>query len=230
MACGFWSAVIPVVMDPRNGFAVSEDGIVNANLYFFSWAGLIMSFIVFIGHINERNQQTKRIAFIETPSIWACLCVTSCITMVSASRLFNVDECTAKDSGGPDSEPGHCSRLTWGVSLGLTSTLLSVAWPACHAFASEKMTELVEPVLSTLVLILWVFGISYITFGGSKAPGASVGNLYFATWGSFVISAYLTMNAWKSLFPTTNDSMESPPHRTPTITTTQQQVQEQENA
>lgn len=39
------------------------------------------------------------------------------------------------------------------------------------------------------MVIIWSFGLGFITFG--SGPGQNIGNLYFATWGSFILSVLL---------------------------------------
>lgn len=197
---GFWAAVIPGVMEPSHAFALSRSGIINANLYFFSWGGLIMSFHVLMSYAREKYGTSAKILH-ESPSIWGALCLTSFITMISAARLFQAVGCSNSRFN-----QSYCSRSAWGVSLGLISGLLSATWMSCQTIMSENVSELLEPILSIITFVLWIFGIGYLTFGGAKAPGAPIGNLYFFTWGSFIISVYLAMKGLKSYLNSKNSN------------------------
>ena len=52
----------------------------------------------------------------------------------------------------------------------------------------QLLTALSDFVINTVFLILWCFGVSYITFGAS--PGSTIGNLYFSTWITFLLSVF----------------------------------------
>lgn len=176
-------------MDPTNALAIFEltGGIKNANLYFFSWGGLVMSFFTLYGFTKEKYGGK-----IFSPSTWGALCLTSFITMVSASRLWQ-DLACEKDM--PDSIlEDVCTRTAWALSAGALSALVAAIWPLCGMFLSGFLANILEAGVSVVMLILWVFGVAYITFGGDKAPASAIGNLYFFTWFSFGISVFLAMN------------------------------------
>lgn len=57
-------------------------------------------------------------------------------------------------------------------------------------FATRKGLTLVAETGATLLqLVLWCFGVGYITFGTS--PGSTIGNLFFGTWISFILTVFL---------------------------------------
>ena len=174
-------------MSPLSGFAQSS------NLYFSSWGGFIMSFIIVLNYADEKYGTSKSISKLtETQATWGCLCMTSFVVMVSASRLFIAFMCKARDNK-------RCSRTAWGISLGAISAVISILWVGLSPYISEKSTvEVGEAISSVLLFIFWTFGVGYLTFG-SNAPAPTMGNLYFFTWGSFVLSAYLAINVTKKL-------------------------------
>jgi hypothetical protein len=59
--------------------------------------------------------------------------------------------------------------------------------------------------MSVFLLILWAFGVSYITFG-DKAPGEYIGNLFFGTWISFVLVLQATAANLRNMFFEEEDS------------------------
>jgi hypothetical protein len=189
-------------MSPFNNFAKF-----SANLYFSSWGGFIMSFIVLVKYIEEKYGTSNHLKMITGTQIsWVSLCMTSFIVMVSASRFY-IAECFSFSR-----ESSMCRRTAYGISLGVISIIISVLWAASSLCRStQSAIELVESISSIILCIMWTFGVAYITFG-SSAPAASVGNLYFFTWGSFVISALLAMNGIHALTKkgSTNDDQPQP--------------------
>ena len=64
------------------------------------------------------------------------------------------------------------------------------------------MTLWLEMSSTTCLLIVWCFGVGFITFGNT--PGSTISNLYFATWASFLLVVFLfaqnfreSIAAWK---------------------------------
>jgi hypothetical protein len=189
VTCGFWSAVLPAIMDPNNGLAIwgITGRIGNANLYFFSWGGLAMSFFVLYDFLKEKYGEK-----IFSPSTWGALCLTSFITMISASRMWQDLIC---DADMPDGFlKDACNRTAWAVAAGTIGSLVAAVWPLCGMFLSGYFADMMESGFSLLMLIIWTFAVGYVTFGGEKAPASDIGNLYFFTWFSFAISVYLAMN------------------------------------
>jgi hypothetical protein len=190
-------------MDPSNEFALALSGILNANLYFFSWGGLVMSYLVLVSYLNEcyiKNKNKNLLSFDNT-SAWGWLCLTSFITMVSSVRLYTAIACHIHFAVS-------CPRAAWGISLGVLSGLLAVIPPICHAYmTSDHVPKYLEAIISVINVIMWTFGIAYLTFG--TGPGTPMGNLYFFTWGSFLLAVYLVSN---SLSPFLNASEQPNPN------------------
>jgi len=71
----------------------------------------------------------------------------------------------------------------------IRSAVVSLLW---MLLGTCLKSVIIDGLLSLCFLVAWVFGVAFITFGGAKAPGAVVGNLYFFTWGSFVLAIFVT--------------------------------------
>ena len=53
----------------------------------------------------------------------------------------------------------------------------------------------IQGLVGILLLASWACGVSYITFG--DGPGNELGNLYFATWISFILAMSIAATAGK---------------------------------
>ena len=57
-----------------------------------------------------------------------------------------------------------------------------VAFVASILITSGRSSILVEVITSFIMFVMYVFGVSYITFGGlNESPGITIGNMYFST-------------------------------------------------
>jgi hypothetical protein len=175
---------MPYLMDPANDLAVSGGDGINivsaANLYFFSWFSLLTSFILWfqylrssygVGGAVDSDAKNKDFA----PLMWAGICAASFVAMLAAIRIYQgATTCDENDA--------RCKRTKYAISLGVISAFISAIWMV----VGQNFAATMDTALSVLMLILWTFGVAYITFGNS-APGAFLGNLYFSTWIAFVL-------------------------------------------
>jgi hypothetical protein len=170
--------------NPENVIAVNQNGAIrNANLYFFSWGAFFTALFAFV-HIMQNVYKvgaggTKNTKFTSGP--WVFLIATSLIAMSSAARIFKSRDC--QDLG----DDSQCRRLKYAFSLGAISGILSFIWLLWGA----RFHMMVDTCLSLLMLVLWCFAVAYTTFG-DDAPAYDLGNLYFSSWISFVISCKVT--------------------------------------
>lgn len=203
----FWVATVAVVTDSRHGLAVDEYGAVqNGNLYYFSWAGFICSVILLISYLRDvfgvdvtgeiRNRSVRLTA-------WSALLSTSLVVMGASANYYD----TMCGGGG---NPSVCSRSVFGIILGAISTLSSVGIVGLK-IATSKAPFLLETGVSFLLVILYGFGVAFIT--APNGPGSPLGNckshsfcivifakyvvltlsillhlltVYYFTWGSFL--------------------------------------------
>ena len=111
-----------------------------------------------------------------------CLCATSMIVLIVSSIIFN-NKCSANAAFISAS---FCRKTAYGVSLGCISF---VGTAVIIFFVHRGMKRKFESVADGLLLILWCFGVFFLTFG--DAPGQGIGNLYFSMWISFVLTIFL---------------------------------------
>jgi hypothetical protein len=155
----------------------------NANLYFFAWLAFCAAIFLSgslaqeIAGINVRDVAAKAVR-------WYGLTAASLVVMGSSVRTFKATDCKAADNSGLE----LCKRTKFAVSMGVVGFVLA----AVMTFLVQQKMQLTvcsELVITTLQLILWCFGVGYITFG--KGPGAAIGNLFFSTWIAFILTVFL---------------------------------------
>jgi hypothetical protein len=182
---------MPYLLTPTNNLAVSGDdwtsySILNSNLYFSSWLSLITAFVLWFQHLrvvhkvgsggdDDDNKRTY------SPLVWAGVCFSSFVVLVAAIRIYMTDTVC-------DENDAYCLRTKFAISLGTVSAFFSAFWMVL----GHNATAMFDAAFSVAMLIIWAFGVSYLTFGEVEtAPGMFLGNLYFGTW----IGLLLTLQA-----------------------------------
>jgi len=181
IALAMWASSLSALMNPDNDLATSGPlaSISNANLYFFSWGSFMASLTVFLKYLSDAHQ-VGRGSFDFTG--WGSFAATSFIVMAVAVRIWKELNCKDLDNK-------LCNRTEFAFVLGAISGLFAAIW----TFIGSRLPKLVNGILALCFLAAWVCGIVFLTFGGvGKAPAHELGNLYFFTWGSFIVSCFLT--------------------------------------
>jgi hypothetical protein len=221
LTAGFWAAGISAVMSPDNDLAVDSyaGGLSNPNLYFFSWGAFALSFMVLFACVSNslRNSGISPLATITddtdehrcSRSSWAGLLVTSFVVMVAASRLYQDLNCDTDDSGVILEFDANCNRTKFAVSLGVISFISSFVWMLTTKFLlKEPLGSRVEFGLVGLLLIFWTFGVTLLTFDQHKAPARDLGNLYFFTWGSWLLTVFMAVKSLRYIISSTKEATD----------------------
>mmetsp|Transcript_4611 Transcript_4611/g.6309 ORF Transcript_4611/g.6309 Transcript_4611/m.6309 type:complete len:327 (-) Transcript_4611:546-1526(-) len=208
----FWAATVSIISDSKHGLAVDASGAVsNGNLYYFSWAGFVCSVTLTVSylrsafHVDVAGEIRSRSARLTT---WSALLACSLVVMGSSANIFDND-CNVSDDEVYRGNT-YCNRTKWGLALGLVATVLSLLVVGMK-IATAKAPFLLEAGLSVVLLIMYAFGVAYIT--SQLGPGAPLGNLYYFTWGAFLACFFLCAscaedyNAAKAM--ARNSNMES---------------------
>eukprot|EP00978_Attheya_sp_CCMP212_P038027 scaffold184527_cov53-Attheya_sp.AAC.1 len=194
-----WCFGLPYIMRPSYGFATGPlGGVINANLYFSSWA----SFVAAI-YVSGGLSQEAKIADLTVSSAkvfkWYALVAASLVLMVTTSNVSLEEELRFQDvncKGDIMSSvlEEFCRRTKWGISLGVIGAV--VAFVTSLMITSGRASVLIEVISSFTMFVMYIFGISYITFGTLlQSPGTTIGNMYFATWAGFYFSMSLFFGA-----------------------------------
>lgn len=186
-----WCFVVGVVNDARNDLAVDESGnVVNGNLYYFSWAGFVCSLMLLISYLRsafdvdvagEIRSRSARLNY------WAAALASSLVVMGATTNLF-ISKCIEQSE-----DDIYCRRCKFGISLGSIGTILSL-YCVASKIVTSRAPFLFEALLSTLMFILYIFGVIFLTEADS--PGSNIGNLYYFTWGGFLSSFALMASCY----------------------------------
>ena len=186
-----WCVVVGVVSDSNNELAVNTDGTVqNGNLYYFSWAGFICSVTLLISYLRsiygvdvagEIKSRSARLNY------WSALLCTS-LVVLGASTTTYTNDCIEQSES-----PSFCRRAKFAISIGVIGAFFSLYCVAAK-IATSRAPFVLEVAFSLLSFILYVFGVIFLT--SADSPGASIGNLYYFTWLSFMISFALIASCY----------------------------------
>ena len=215
----FWSAGLPTIMNPAHSIAVARTDdtaggtvVSNANLYFFAWFALGAVTVLAAGIIQEtwgiglsRTTPTKA-------ARWYGLTASALVVLCSAARAFHTSGCNGGDGNVDDDDAlavtidilesalqqslgggEFCRRSAFGVAVGVLGFLGSAL--VTGMIQMTHLTLRAETIITAVQLMWWCFGVGYITF--EPSPGATIGNLYFATWISFSMSVILFANSFR---------------------------------
>jgi hypothetical protein len=178
-----WFCCIPVIMAPNHHLAVRGTSIVDANLYFSSWAAFSTSFYLFASVGYEKITSV----FSSLDKWWIGLFVSSAVAMTAAMRTFNSKE----DCSENNQEREQCNELRLGISLSIASMVISGSI-VIFAYFQKLSWRWARLAGSVIALIIWSILVAYLTF--KNGPGSQVGNLFFGTWISFIVSLCLAVS------------------------------------
>lgn len=181
---GFWAAIVAIVTKTSNELAfVSAAREMNANLFFFSWAGFVTSFVLFVNYlksavgmdlVGEMHQLGARLTF------WAALIATSFIVMGSSLRVMN-DDCSPNILKSEQ----YCKRTEFGIGLGAAGFSVALVVVTFKLFCRMN-APMYEFFPALMLAAANGFGVGFIT--SNNGPGSSIGNLYFGLWISFLLA------------------------------------------
>jgi hypothetical protein len=190
-----WIMALPIIMSPNRSLAINNLNIVDANLYFSAWGCIALALYIAGSWIEERGYHpyADRLA-----KRWFLLFVSSIVAMGVSSRIFSINNC--RDSGNE-----ICDELSLAIGIAVWAAILGFAMTLFMHFLSGKNCANVFGLMAAVIATaLWSVGLAYITYDGG--PGNTVGNLFFSTWVSFVLSIYLLLSHTKTLLFGTSHS------------------------
>jgi hypothetical protein len=181
-------------MNPNNRIAVATPSdtnvgsvVINANLYFFSWVAFCCS-IYLSGSLIQETMNVLLTHIAAKAARWYGLVASTLVVLGSSVRTYRAASCKDPSSDNIDATTGeYCRRAKLAISLGVIG-FITASVMTYLVQQKKQLTTFSDISINTVFLILWCFGVSYITFGAS--PGSTIGNLYFSTWISFVIAVF----------------------------------------
>lgn len=207
----FWGCTVGVVNKSDDDRMFSNAASVrNANLYYFSWACFVTATILVVNYarhaygldmVSEVRNRGSRL------SAWAALIATSLIVMGSSARILNSNCPLASNSAqaavaqaeSKESffvSESYCPRTKFGVAVGCLGVFTACTIVACKLLLSTVSYTL-EFRVALVTALVNAFGVAYIT--SNAGPGSYIGNLYYFTWMSFLLSVYLVIECFHEM-------------------------------
>jgi len=192
----------------------ANTGVTNANLYYFSWASFVTSIILLVNYgrhafgLDLVDQVRNRGARL---SLWAAL-IAACLVVAGASSRTFTDLCRIAENLSPALNDeilatAQCKRTKFGVAVGTIGVFFSCLIVGMKLLQSA-VSYVMEFGIAAMLAILNGFGVAYIT--SNKGPGAQIGNLYYFSWISFLLSCFLAAECFGQMNSTpTTDTTNS---------------------
>lgn len=177
----FWSAGLPILLDPENQLAIGEGGwIKDANLFFSSWFAFIVVMMMIV-QIFPSHVFKDKVSMYATQ--WVGFGTASLIVMTNAARFWR-DTCDSADEA-------ICAETVFGFILGALSGLFAIGFMFWQH-------ELIEQIMSMFFLAAWSFGVAYLSF--NEGPAMYVGTYYFSVWTAFMFALYMATESFTTLW------------------------------
>jgi hypothetical protein len=179
--------LVAIITGPGHGLAVDEDGsIAYGNQYYFSWIALGNAIIISdkfalkawgirIATSSLWTSTTRSLKF------WVGIAFTSLVVMGSSSEYYG-----RNCHGDDDDQTSFCSRCKFGIASGIIGVLAAGGIVATKVVRGVMTPFLVELGVAAVLIILYGFEVAFVT--DNKGPGAPLGNLYYFSWTSFLLT------------------------------------------
>jgi hypothetical protein len=194
-----WSALVGIVSDTRHGLATDSSGsISNGNVYYFSWAGLVVGVTLMSSYVRsmwgidlteELQTRARRLQY------WVWLGVAGSIQMGSSARLFD-NHCGYNSMGLGVEEMGSikfCKRCHLGISVGIISAIASMAMIGIKLGITGRdnvpWLYTTELVVSCLLALSQAVGVALLT--SQEGPGAPLNNIFYSSWAALIVGLVL---------------------------------------
>lgn len=169
----------------------------NANLYFSCWIAFAAAVFLAGSLAQETMGVDVRGMAQDKQARWFSLGASAMVVLFASVRIYRNDEINCGDSDADLTLSGteFCKRTNLGISLGVLTFLAAMlnAFGGNVILAQLGLGAVVELAMSAILMVMWTFGVGFITFGGDLSPGTHIGNLYFATWISFALSVRIML-------------------------------------
>lgn len=114
--------------------------------------------------------------------------------MASGSNQMTVADYNSKESRFVSES--YCPRTKFGVAVGALGVFTACVIVGCKLMLSSVSFSF-EFRVSLLTAIMNAFGVAFIT--SNAGPGSYIGNLYYFTWMSFLLSVYLFIESFHEM-------------------------------
>jgi hypothetical protein len=194
MVCfGLWLGALVLTMHSEYSWAVNSVGeIVIANLYFYSWAGILSAGLLMMSYVRAlfKIKHTDYMSI-----VWVAICKVCFVILGAALHVWHTiaDNCDLDEitSGAVT----FCSRTVLAIVVSLAGMLvgglvvlgriLVMLCGGCGCIGPRTQAH-VEMIVSMFLVLLFSATVALVT--GIGGPGQSVGDLFFSTWLSFGVA------------------------------------------
>lgn len=185
-----WCALVITVSQPGVGLAISakDDSVINGNIYYFSWAGFLVCSILSGSYLQHAVGVYVPNEIKDTRFRYWCGLLASSIVVLGTSVDFLTRQCNG--AGGS----AYCNRCILGVTFGALGTIASLGLSLCNILLS-RVPFMVESLVSVFIFALNALLVAFIT--SETGPGVALGNLYYFSWISFVLSLLIASGIWE---------------------------------
>lgn len=177
--------LVAIITGPGHGLAVDDDGsIAFGNQYYFSWVSLFTTFIItqhVVASMFGINVLASMKKMSKSFSYWMALIFSSLVVMGSSSEYYG-RQC----SGNDDKPQPFCSRCVFGISVGLIGVIFASGIVLMKIARGVNAPYLMEVGIVFWLFLLYIFEVGFIT--DNEGPGAPLGNLYYFSWISFLLT------------------------------------------
>jgi hypothetical protein len=190
---GLWLGALVLTMHSDASMAVNSVGeIVVANLYFYSWAGILSAGLLMMSYVKSllKIKHTDYMSI-----VWVGICKVCFVILGAALHVWHTiaDNCDLDEitSGAVT----FCSRTVLAIVVSLAGMLvgglvvfgrLLVALCGGCGCIGPRTQAHVEMIVAMFLVLLFSATVALVT--GIGGPGQSVGDLFFSTWISFGVA------------------------------------------
>lgn len=198
-----WFSNLMLNMNSESTWAVNAVGDIEiANLFYFSWASIVTSFIIMMSFWESILGIQKDDVMI---GVWMAVNKVCFVILGAGIHIWqNIeDDCDLEElqSGAVT----YCSKTVFAIAVGLTGMFVGSSVTAsrvlerqfCPSFCSKRVRARVEAILSVFLVLLFAVAVAAIT--GIGGPGQSVGDLYYATWLAFIVAIGVFVHCYNQI-------------------------------
>jgi hypothetical protein len=195
----FWTAIVAVNTDAGDALLYEGErgsgAALNANLYYFSWAGFITAILIFVSFLHDAfginvvdqvRKQALRLQY------WAAFFACSVVVMGSASRTLRSD-CRNFDDENDEGTGPYCRKTRFAIASGTLGAMLALlvifSKVVNYSSISGSTPFALEIGSAAFMTVMTALAVAWTT--SANGPGSEIGNLYYFSWASFLLSAVL---------------------------------------
>jgi hypothetical protein len=182
-----------ITMHSEDSWAVNGIGEIQmANLYYFSWGAIFVAGLQMTSYAKPilGNHDESDLFVLWAANVKVCM-----VTLGASLHIWHNISDSCAPAGVDDSlgdmtvSDMFCARTKLGIGVAVTGIISGWSCTISRVLGcpiTSRYRTLVETLLSIFLIIVYGAGVALLT--GMGGPGQSVGDLFYASWLSFVVS------------------------------------------